>query len=424
MNDMPSLTILFERFGLALFLGLLIGLEREREKVDVFAGIRTFALISLLGAALAFVSEQFIAWTFLVGFVAITAFALVSHYQGYEVGRRGITTEVTTLLAYTLGGMVYWNMLALAAAITVVVVLLLTFKPDIQAIISHISREDIQAGIEFAVVWVVVLPLLPNRTFGPLDVLNPREIWLMVVFVAAINLGGYIFSQIYGARRGIGIAAVLGGMVSSTAVTFEFARRSRDEEEGRHSPVYALAIAIASTGMFFRALVLAFVINPRLGQTIVIPALCGALIIGLGVLFLWQGLVRPQGDEDAPSREAARSPFALRPALQFGAIFAIVLFISKASLTYLGDAGAYVSSVLGGIAGVDAVVLSFATLAGGGLASIVAARGVMLAAAASMFFKAAVAGILGRGPVRRYIPPFLIISGIVGVVAAFVVLQT
>jgi uncharacterized membrane protein (DUF4010 family) len=310
----------------------------------------------------------------------------------------------------------------LAAAITVVIVLLLTFKPDIQALVAHISREDIQAGIEFAVVWVVVLPLLPNRTFGPLDVLNPREIWLMVVFVAAINLAGYIFSQIYGAQRGIGIAGVLGGMVSSTAVTFEFARRSRDEDVEQHRPLYALAIAIASTGMFFRALVLAFVINPALGQALIIPTLCGALIIGLGVIFLWQRLVRPQGDEDTPSPETTRSPFALRPALQFGAIFAIVLFISKAGLTYLGDTGAYFSSVLGGIAGVDAVVLSFATLAGSSLAGVVAARGVMLAAASSMFFKAAVAGILGRGPVRRYIPPFLIIAGIVGVVAAFTVL--
>lgn len=418
---MPSLTILFERFGLALFLGLLIGLEREREKVDVFAGIRTFALISLLGAALAFVSDQFAPWTFIIGFLCIAAFSLVSHYQGHETGRRGITTEVATLLAFTLGGLVYWNVLALAAAITVVTVLLLTVKPDIQAIIAHISREDILAGVEFAIVWVIVLPLLPNRTFGPLDVLNPREIWLMVVFVSGVNLAGYIFSQIYGARRGIGIAAVLGGMVSSTAVTFEFARRSRNEEEAQYGPVFALAIAIASTGMFFRALVLAYVVDRTLGQRLVIPTLCGAFISALGVLFLWRGLVRSQGSEDAPTREPARSPFALGPALQFAAIFAVVLFISKASLVSMGDTGAYVSSVLGGIAGVDAVVLTFATLAGRGLASLVAVRSVMLAAAASMFFKAIVAATLGRGPVRRYIPPFLIVAGAVGALVAFLI---
>lgn len=172
--------------------------------------------------------------------------------------------------------------------------------------------------------------------------------------------------------------------------------------------------------MFFRALVLAFVFNSNLGKMLIVPALCGTAILALGVLFLWHRLVRPLGDEDAPLREPTRSPFALRPALQFGAIFAIVLFISKASLDYLGDMGAYISSVLGGIAGVDAVVLSFATLTGGGLVSIVAARGVMLAAASSMFFKAIVAATLGRGPVRRYIPPFLVVSGIIGVVIAFV----
>jgi uncharacterized membrane protein (DUF4010 family) len=172
--------------------------------------------------------------------------------------------------------------------------------------------------------------------------------------------------------------------------------------------------------MFFRALVLAFVVDRALGQMLIIPVACGAFISALGVLFLWRGLVRPQGSEDAPTRGPARSPFALRPALQFGAIFAIVLFISKASLVHLGDIGAYVSSLLGGIAGVDAVVLSFATLTSQGLASLVAVRSVMLAAAANMFFKAIVAATLGRGPVRRYIPPFLIISGAVGAIAAFV----
>lgn len=419
---MPSLTMLFERFGLALFLGLLIGLEREREKADVFAGIRTFALISLLGAVLAFVSEQFVPWMFPIGFVGILGFALVSHFRDYEAGRPGITTEVALLLAFVLGGMVYWDMFALAAATTVATVFLLTFKPDIRAVVSHIDREDIQAGIEFAVVWVIVLPLLPDQTFGPLDVLNPREIWLMVVFIAGVNLAGYIFSQIYGASRGIGLAGVLGGMVSSTAVAFEFSRRSRSEVERRYEALFALAIGVASVGMFFRALILAFAINPPLGQMLILPVLVGATTLSIGVFVLWQWYVRPRGEEDAPHGKAARSPFALRPALQFGAIFAVVLFISKAGLVYLGDTGAYISSVLGGVAGVDAAALTLAKLSIDDLSTVVAARGVMLAAASSMLFKSIMAFSLGAGLVRRYLPPLLIISGAVGAVVAFVAL--
>lgn len=219
---LPQIETLFARFGLALVLGFLIGLERERDKPLIFAGMRTFALISLLGALLAFLSQFLVdEWIFIVGFLSVASFALVSHIQGFEAGHIGITTEVAFLLAFVLGALVYWDMLTLAAAVTVGVVLVLNFKPNLQEFLTHVDRQDIWAGLEFAIVTVIVLPILPDRTYGPLDVLNPREIWLMVVFVAGINLAGYILSQMYSAGRSIGLTAILGGMVSSTAVTFE-----------------------------------------------------------------------------------------------------------------------------------------------------------------------------------------------------------
>jgi uncharacterized membrane protein (DUF4010 family) len=209
--QIPTLEILFARFGLALFLGFLIGLEREREKIMVYAGMRTFALISLLGAVLAFVSEQITgAWLFVIGFSIVALFGMIAYYRGFETGHTGITTEVVSLLAFMLGAMVYWDMLTLASALTVVVVMILSFKPNLQTFLSSVDREDIRAGLEFAIVWVIVLPILPNRTFGPFDVLNPREAWLMVVFVAALNLASYVLSQLYGAQRSIGLTGVLG----------------------------------------------------------------------------------------------------------------------------------------------------------------------------------------------------------------------
>jgi uncharacterized membrane protein (DUF4010 family) len=418
--QIPTLEILFARFGLALFLGFLIGLEREREKIMVYAGMRTFALISLLGAVLAFVSEQITgAWLFVIGFSIVALFGMIAYYRGFETGHTGITTEVVSLLAFMLGAMVYWDMLTLASALTVVVVMILSFKPNLQTFLSSVDREDIRAGLEFAIVWVIVLPILPNRTFGPFDVLNPREAWLMVVFVAALNLASYVLSQLYGAQRSIGLTGVLGGMISSTAVTYEFAHRSKNEDEQQHDRVFALAIAVASTGMFFRVPVLALLINSSLGLKLLYPMMAGAVVCALGVAFLaWRWRRIRTGDEE-PRGKAARSPFALRPALQFGVLFAVILWLSKAAQVYLGDTGAYISSVVGGIAGLDAVTLSMAKLAGAGISQSVAIRSVTLGAVANMLFKGGIAIVLGGGAVRRQVMPLFVLASVVSIVVAF-----
>lgn len=419
-EGMPSLNFLFTRFGLSLLLGFLIGMERERDKPMIFAGMRTFALISLLGSLMAFVSAQFAGpWLLVAGFVSVAAFALVSHVQGFDSGQIGITSEVAFLMAFLLGALVYWDVLQLAAATTVAVVLVLNFKPNLQAFLQNVDREDMWAGLEFAIVWLIVLPILPNRTFGPLDVLNPRDIWLMVVFVAGINLAGYILSQVYDPQRSIGLTGLLGGMVSSTAVTYELAHRSKVEQERRYATLFALAIGIASTGMFFRALILAFVLNQALGLRLLVPMLVGAFATALVVLFLWRRARRITDGMDAPAGKDRRSPFALRPALQFGVIFAAVLWLSKAAQMGLGDAGAYLSSVLGGIAGMDAVTLSMAKLAGDSLSVQAATRAVTLGAAANMIFKGAVAMMLGAGDVRRWVLPLFALVALASVAASF-----
>ncbi len=423
-SEVPTLDVLFFRFGMSLFLGFLIGLEREREKTMVFAGMRTFALISLLGASLAFLSEQFAgSWLFVVGFLTVSGFGLVSYFQGFKVGHTGITTEVVFMLSFVLGALVYWDWLELAAAITVVVVLVLTFKPNLQTFAAKIDRDDIWAGLEFAIVWIIVLPLLPDRTYGPLDVLNPREIWLMVVLVSAINLGSYVLAQIYGAHRGIGLTGLLGGLISSTVVTYDFARRSHRDHERHFDKVFALAIAIASTGMFFRVLLMAFLLNPPMGAALLVPMLVGAGVIGAGAVWLALQVQReqemPVEPDNGDSKREVRSPFALRPALQFGAMFAAVLLLSKAAQVYYGDTGTYVSSVIGGIPGLDAVTLSMAKLANNSLSEVIAMRSVALGAASNTLFKGVIAMWLGHGAVRSQILPLFTLAALASLGAAF-----
>jgi uncharacterized membrane protein (DUF4010 family) len=419
---MPSLSTLFIRFAMALVLGFLIGLEREREKALVFAGMRTFALISLLGAMMAFVSEQFTGqWLFLVGFAAVSGFGMVSYFRGFDTGHTGITTEVVFLVAFMLGAMVYWDLLFVAAPLTVAVILLLTFKPNLQTFAARVDREDILAALEFAVVWIIVLPLLPNQTYGPLDVLNPREIWVMVVLVSGINLASYVLSQIYGASRGIGLTGILGGMVSSTVVTFQFSRRSSKEQEKHLARLFALAIVIASTGMFLRVLILIMILNTSLGIDLILPMLVGGGVMGLGAIWFAFQARREQTEEIEPSASAVRSPFALRPALQFGLMFAIVLLASKAAQVYLGETGTYLSSIIGGIAGLDAVALSMAKLASTSVSPLVAMRSVTLGAAANTLFKGIIAAWLGTGAVRRQVLPLFLLSAVASLAVAFLI---
>jgi uncharacterized membrane protein (DUF4010 family) len=420
MDSIPPLHTLFERFGLALFLGFLIGLEREREKTLIFAGMRTFALISLLGAVTAFLSEQFADNLFVWGFIGVLGFTLASYFRNPEKSDIGITTEVAVVLAYMLGGMVFWDLFAAAAALTVATVFLLSFKPDLLAFAAHISREDIRAGLEFAVVWVVVLPLLPDRTYGPFDVLNPREIWIFVVLVAGLNLAGYLLSQFMDAQRSIGLIGLLGSVLSSTVVTFEMARRSRSQEEQAYAPLFAVAIAIASTGMFIRAIVLAYVINPAVSRALVWPMLAGGLAGMASVLALWRHATRL--DVNGLEKRAQHSPFALRPALQFGLLFAVVLFVSKVAQVTLGDTGAYLSSALAGLAGIDAPTLSLAKLAGSGLSVQVAARSITLATASNMLLKGVAAAALGAGEVQRWVLPIFGAVAAVGLAVAFLVI--
>ena len=224
----PELTDLFIRFGLALALGLFIGFEREKEKHETFAGIRTFPLISLLGCTAALINDNYVPWIFAVCFVTLSAMIITAYFfSGRQDRSAGITTAVAAYLCFLFGALVWWQLTALAAALAVVTVLLLATKKPLEGLSQKIEGREIAAALQFGVITLIILPVLPNQTFGPLDVINPYTIWLMVVLVAGINFVGYILMKTLGARQGIGLAGLLGGMASSTALTLGFSRRSR-----------------------------------------------------------------------------------------------------------------------------------------------------------------------------------------------------
>ncbi len=275
---LANLTLeLWQKYLLALLIGLLVGLEREHSRQEkapaLFAGSRTFPLIALLGCAAAMLSDQGQIWLFAVGFAALAGLVVVVHGIAASRGETGMTTGAAAFLVYFIGGLVYWDEAWLAVALGVVATALLAMRPTLHGLAARIEREDIYAALKFALVSAVILPLLPNQAFGPLQVLNPFRMWLTVVFISGVSFSGYLAIKLLGSERGIGLTGLLGGLVSSTSVTLSFSQRSREAPPlVRH---FALGIVVASVTMY-----------PRIGLEILAfnPVLAGRLWVSLAIL--------------------------------------------------------------------------------------------------------------------------------------------
>lgn len=403
---------LFYRFGAALVIGILVGLQREYAHEDpdqeMFAGARTFALMGLAGCTAAFAADILAEpWAF-VGIVLLLGVLItIAYVFGARRGEVGLTTEVSALVTILAGALCYWEQLPLAAAIAVATTVLLTLKLEVHTFARRLTREDVYATLKFAVITAIVLPVLPNQIFGPppFDVLNPYRIWLMVVFISGISFLGYVLVKVAGPRQGIGLTGLLGGLASSTAVTLSFARRSR-EEENLAKP-FALAITVAWTVMFSRILVEVAALNASLLRVLWVP-LVAAGAVGLAYCAYLYFAHRTDKEGDV----VLSNPFELGPAVKFGLIYAAILLFARAAQTYLGVTGVYLSSLVSGLADVDAITLSMAQLSqtAGGLDLRTAARAIVLAAMSNTAVKGGIVLVSGAPALRRtLLPGFLLI---------------
>jgi len=410
----PELAVLFKRFGIALLLGLLIGAEREREKGGIFAGIRTFPLISLLGCAAAMIQDLFAPLTFLAAFVIIAAFVLKSYQITGSLESPGITSEVSALLAFLFGAMAWWDLTVFAAAAAVLTTLLLSAKRPLEDLARHLAHEDIMATLQFGVITLIVLPILPNHPIGPLQVLNLHTVWIMVILIAGVNLIGYTLIKLLGSRHGIAAAGILGGIASSTALTIAFSRRSR--QEPHLASAFGLSILIASTLMYARVLIICSSVNRDIGLRL-IPALGAAMGVGIlaGLVITWL-LRKDDRDLGETAFIPSSNPLEIWAAIKFGVLFGVILLIAKAAQVFIGDAGIYLSSLVAGLANVDAITLSMANLAHNEEISLgLAGRGIVLAATANTAMKGGIAILLGSPPLRRHLLPAfgaLIVTGL------------
>ncbi len=414
-----SVAVALERLLVALLIGILIGLDRERAEVrkarQIFAGVRTFPLVALAGAIPMLLLDRAGPLLLAVTLLAIAAIAVVSYVRSSGSGDIGATTEVAAVATFLLGALAGAGQLVVAGACGVAVAVLLVAKPKLEGFSRALTPEELTAALELAVISVIVLPLLPDRGYGPWQVLNPREIWLVVVLVTALSFVGFMAMRLLGERRGMAVTGAVGGLVSSTAVTMAMAERSRGAAAmGRAA---AAAAIVASAIMPLRVAVLAGAVNagilPRLLPTMGVMALAGLVAAWL--------LSRRRPDEQAESGARIRNPFSLVAALSFAAIFAVVLLAVRGASVYFGTGGTYAAAGLSAVADVDAVTVAFARLGPGEQAWRVPAAAVTVAAVVNTLVKLGIAVGLGAGRFRRYVAISLGAVAAAGAAAGLVV---
>jgi uncharacterized membrane protein (DUF4010 family) len=406
-------------FTVALSLGVLLGMERERAKQQQpsFAGVRTFGLLALAGGIAAFLDVALARpWLALGVFGATATLVIVSYAVTATRGELGMTTEVSALLAFLLGFVCVAGHPLVAAGLAVASGAILALKEWLHSLARRIEPADIEATLKFAIVSIIILPLVPNQTFGPppLDVINPYKIWLMVVLISGLNFASYLLVKVVGAEHGIGLTGLLGGLVSSTAVTLGFAQRSR-QEPGQVSSL-ALGILVAWTVMFLRVVVLVAAVHRSLAAMIAVAMAA----FGIPSLVICWILWRRQRPAETASVSAGANPFELGEAIRFGLLFGVVTFVAKAAQVYLGERGLYLAGAIAGLTDVDAIALSMAQLTASGVASIEpAARTIVIAVATNTLFKAGMAAFLGAGGLRRIMLPATSVILAAGILSAW-----
>jgi uncharacterized membrane protein (DUF4010 family) len=384
------------QLAIAVGLGLLVGLEREGHQSPI-AGIRTYPILTGFGFLTGLLAVPFGGWVPMVGLVVVAAFMVLGNLQMAQKGRAvpGMTSEFAAVVMFTVGLAVArgWNALAVAASGMVLV--LLQAKQPLRAFAGRLDDSDRKALAQLVLVGFVLLPAMPDTQMGPYGVLNPREIWLMVVLIVGISLAGYVLYRVLGGGAGSLLSGLLGGLISSTASTVTFSRMTRGAE--RMAPAAALMVVVASTVVFARVVgEIAFVARDHLWQ--LAPPLL-AMMAGMIVIVL---VLRLRVSEQLHAPAPEDPPSDLRSAVLFGALYAVVLVCVAFARRNMDESGLYLVAAVSGLTDMDAITLSSAQLVGRGELEVGTAwRMIMVGGMANLALKGGIVLAAGHRALRR-----------------------
>lgn len=396
-------TLTLANLGVGLGVGLLVGLERQRasaeRQVDWASGIRTFAMMGLLGGLLGVLAEPLGAWFAGMGLALLGILLFTPVVLEIRAGRRrGVTTELACAAVLLMGLMAgaplpelepaeRWRMVAAAGVATMAI---LNLRRPLHELAAKTSSEDLFATAKLLVLLLIVLPLLPDVGVGPSGRINPFGTGVMVALIALIGFAGYIAVRAFGASRGMLLTGALGGLVSSTAVTLNFSGRAR--QSAALTPLAAAGIALASSIMLPRLLLLVLVTQPTLLPAVMAPVGGMALVCVAGAaLLVW----RHDAPIDAEGAVDLRNPFSLQEALRFGLLYMVILVVAGMAREQFGDRGLFLAAAFAGLTDVDAITLSVCALYGQGLPTQTAVTTILVAIASNTLVKGGIALALG-----------------------------
>jgi uncharacterized membrane protein (DUF4010 family) len=385
--------------GSGLALGLLIGLERERNP-SAKAGLRTFALVAMFGTLAALLSTKLdTPWLLIAGLLTVAIMIIAAYLNDPGIDTDpGTTTVIALLMSYGLGAMIWYGLAKLAVMLGIGITALLYFKPELRGLSQRMTRRDLVSILQFSALTFVILPILPNQNYGPYAAFNPYQAWMMVVLISGMSLAGYVALHWADQRYGVPLLGFLGGLVSSTATTLLYARQSKVSVSMVR--LSAVIILIASQVVLIRLIVISVIVSPALLRHI-LPVMGLGLLFGIiSTLFNWNKL---RSDGELPMPETS-NPTEIHAALSFGLLYGVVLLCSAWLNDIAGSSGLYVVALISGITDVDPVALSSLRLFSlDKLGSSEAVTAIAIAFISNMAFKFGIVAFIGGKQLAKHV---------------------
>ena len=388
----------YQALAVSLGLGLLVGLQRQWKESEI-AGIRTFPLITLLGTLTVTLGSQFAGWLAASELIALAILLAIANLAKIRAGEFdfGMTTEVAALLMFTVGCALGMGLTGPAIVTAGVAAVLLHWKNRLHEIVNSLTGNDLKAVMNLALIGLIILPLLPDHTYGPYDVLNPYDIWRMVVLIVGISMIAYVAYKLLGARVGSILGGITGGFISSTATTVSYARQTKDSP--RLSGLAALVVLIASTIVNVRVLIEIGVVAPNLLNVTFLPMALMLLLMIVECVVLHFALRKQEAEPPKYN-----NPTQLKPAIIFGTLYAIILFCVAATKNLFGDRALYWIASISGLTDVDAITLSTAKMFNQNrIDGTTAWRVILIATMSNLMFKAGAVALLGSRKLLVYV---------------------
>jgi len=399
---------IIEQIGITLIIGFMIGLQREMREHSQdyikFAGTRTFTLIALLGYLSTWM-QTFIPFFLHVSLILFGTFILAAYiYKTVKTNSHGATTEIAAFVTFILGMMMYLSLVDYAVFIAIIMLFILEIKSTLVKVEQEITQNDIRSATLFLVMTFVVLPLLPDKMIDPFGVFNPHKTWLMVVLIAGISFIGYVAIKILGNKRGVYLTGIFGGLVSSTAVSITLSKLYALEKT--YLKNFVGGIAIASTIMNIRVLVLTAIFNHDLAKSLALPYISGTIV---GLLFVGY-LYKNEKVYTVEHIAVINNPLELSQALKLGLIFGLIFGSISFFQSKFGDLGVYLISFLSGLTDVDAITLSLSQLATVKISGLIAMYGIMIATVVNSIVKLGIVFVLGGRKIGMVMALFYLLS--------------